>query len=177
MIAALVLLVFLPGSASASVSLTAARSKAIEASASWSAGLPTTLGAEPAGACRQIPDGRAACRLGLAMLGDEPAEPKPHRCSATALVSGTPNNLAVHRTDVGCTPFPAPAASPDPVAAFGAAFVLHATGDLTCLPAIPRRSTCVLRYLTWTGQRCHAAASIPENRPAHARALGAARCI
>jgi hypothetical protein len=140
----------------------------------WAANMRPSarLGAEPPGRCRQVDARVAACPIAIVILARDDAGRRPWRCAATALVARAGAPMTVRKSGSHCTPFPRPAAVPDPAAAFGAAFALHAVGDIACLPAGPGRVTCVMA----TGPRCIGAASIPLRHPAQAVALGAAVC-
>jgi hypothetical protein len=157
---------------------TVARSLARTVAVRWSANVSATarLGAEPPGRCRRLDGRHAACPIAIAVLARDTTGRRPWRCSATVLVSRTGSGLAGQRTKTRCGRFPPPSAVPDPAAALGTAFALHANGDIACLPASDGRVTCVMRYAAPTAERCIGAASIPLRRPARSIALGAPLC-
>jgi hypothetical protein len=140
----------------------------------WAANvLPTArLGAEPPGRCRRVDDRRTACPIAIVILARDASGRRPWRCSAMVMIARAGGHLSARRSGTHCTPFPPPAAVPEPAAALGAAAALHANGDIACLPAGAGRVTCVMRYAA----RCIGAASIPLGRPARAVALGEPVC-
>jgi hypothetical protein len=130
------------------------------------------LGAEPAGDCRQMDDRVTACQIAIVVLVRDATGRRPWRCAATALVTRGGGERLARRSGTNCTPFPHPAAVPDPAAALGAAVALNANGDIACLPAGTGRVTCVMT----TATRCVGAASIPLRHPSRAVALAAPVC-
>jgi hypothetical protein len=130
------------------------------------------LGAEPPGRCHQVDARVTACPIAIVILARDDAGRRPWRCAATALVARAGASMTVRRSGSHCTPFPRPAAVPDPAAALGAAVALHANGDIACLPAVAGHVTCVMT----TAARCVGAASVPLRHPRRSVALGAAVC-
>jgi hypothetical protein len=173
---AVTLFVAIPASAPAAAWPAVARSTAGVMAVHWAASVPTSLGAEPAGACRRLDDLRAVCPIGIALLGNDGAARRPWRCSAKVIVRRAGGGLAARRTATRCAPFPAPATVSDPAAMVGTVVALDATGDLACLPAGEGRTTCVLSYVARTAERCIRAASVPLAKPAQSVALGAPTC-
>ena len=163
-----------PSVAAADPGPTTARTMAGNVALLWSANVRPSarLGAEPPGRCRRVDDRLTACRIAIVILARDDAGRRPWRCAATALVVRAGGQMTARRSGTRCTPFPRPAAVPDPAAALGAAVALHANGDIACLPAGTGRVTCVMT----TATRCIGAASIPLHHPARAVALGAPVC-
>jgi hypothetical protein len=155
-----------------------ARAAAGTAAQRWVADVPAAarLGAEPAGRCRRVDGRNAACPVAIALLANNRAGRQPWRCAATVMVTRTNGRVAARRMGSGCTPFPKPAAMPDPRAALGSAHALGAVGDIACLPGSDGRVTCVVTYRGAGGARCVGAASVPLGRFASAVALGEPLC-
>lgn len=164
--------------ASADAWPTAARSMAGTVAQRWAANVPATarLGSEPPGRCRRVDGTHATCPIAIAIMARGAADRSPWRCSATVMVWRAGDELTGRRSGTHCTPFPRPAAVPDPRAAIGTAFALSANGDVACLPARDRRVTCVMTYVAPPGRRCTAAASVPLGRIASSVALGEPLC-
>jgi hypothetical protein len=144
----------------------------------WAADVPThsRLGAEPAGRCRRLDAGHAACPIAIVVLARDGAGRRPFRCSATVRVAGAAHRVAARRLNTRCTPFPALTEVPDPAGALGTAFALTANGDVSCLPANGGRVTCVMRYAGRDGARCIGAASVPRDHLVGSAALGPPVC-
>jgi hypothetical protein len=176
------LLLVLPNGAGATTSpdgwAATARATAGTVAQRWSAEIPADarLGAEPVGRCNRVDGRHATCHVAIALLASDRVGRRPWRCATTVMVSRTSGRPAARRTGSRCTPFPKPAAVPDPRAALGTAHALGAAGDLACLPAGTGRVTCVLRYRGAGGSRCVGAASVPLHRFASAVALGEPVC-
>jgi hypothetical protein len=176
------LLLVLPNGAGATTSpdgwAATARATAGTVAQRWSADIPADarLGAEPVTRCNRVDGRHATCPVAIALLASDRVGRRPWRCATTVMVSRTSGRPAARRTGSRCTPFPKPAAVPDPRAALGAAYALGAVGDLACLPAASGRVTCVLRYRGAGGSRCVGAASVPLHRLPGAVALGGPVC-
>jgi hypothetical protein len=145
----------------------------------WSASVPASarLGAEPPGRCRRLDGRHAACPIAIVVLASDAQGRRPWRCSANVVVSRRGDKLAGQRTHTRCVPFPPPAGVPEPVAALGTAYALHANGDIACLPGRDGRVTCAMSYRGPTAERCVAAASVPLAHPVRSIALGAPVCV
>jgi hypothetical protein len=176
------LLLALPNAAGAAASrdtwTATARVAAGSVAQRWAADIPATarLGAEPAGRCHRIDGRNAACPVAIVLLANNRTGSAPWRCGTTVMVSRTNGRVAARRTDSHCTPFPEPAAMPDPRAALGSAHALGAVGDIACLPGGNGRVTCVTTYRGAGGARCVAATSVPLRHFADAVALGQPLC-
>jgi hypothetical protein len=176
------LLLVLPNGAGATTSTdgwaATARATAGTVAQRWSADIPADarLGAEPVNRCSRVDGRHATCHVAIALLASDHSGRRPWRCTTTVMVSRTSGRPATRRTGSRCTPFPKPAAVPDPRAALGTAHALGAVGDLACLPAGSGRVTCVLRYRGPEATQCLGAASVPLHRFAGAVALGEPVC-
>jgi hypothetical protein len=155
-----------------------ARAMARTTTARWLAGVPAAsrIGAEPPGRCRRIDRRVATCSIAVIVLVHDANGRRPWRCAATARVPLAGGGPTGRRIGTRCARFPSPGAVPDPAAALGTAYAVHAAGDVSCLPAGDGRTTCVMRYRTSTGQRCMRAASTPAGRPERTIAFGALHC-
>ena len=155
-----------------------ARANARTTTARWLAGVPAAsrIAAEPPGSCYLVSRTAAGCPIGIIVLVHGADGRRPWRCTATARVSLRRDEPNGRRFGARCVRFPRPGADSDPAAALGVAYAVRATGDVSCLPAVEGRTTCIMRYRTPTGQRCLGAASTPSGRPERAIALGAPQC-